>query len=113
MKDGWYCAKCNVEMHLGIVPKYEYEEGIPLNNVQAFLCPKCENVVFTEEQADEMEARTEEIKKRVFGFMRRVTISGKSLVVGIPSELAEHLHFKKGQKVKLLPTNSGFLVQKA
>lgn len=110
---GWICAKCNVEMRLGVVPKYEYTEGIPLNNVQALRCPKCNNVFFTEEQADEMEARTEEIKKRDFSFPRKVTISGKSLVVGIPSELAEHLHIKKGQKVRILPSSNGFLVQKA
>ncbi len=113
MKDGWYCAKCNVEMHIGIVPEYEYEEGLPLYDVQAYLCPKCNNVVFTEEQADEMEARTEEIKKRDFAFPRKVTISGKSLVVGIPAALAKHLHIKQGQKVRILPSSNGFLVQKA
>ena len=113
MKDGWYCGKCNSEMKLGIVPRYEYLEGVPLHNVRAYLCTKCENYIFTEEQADEMEARTEKIVQRNFGFLRKVTISGKSLVVGIPSALAGHLHIKQGQKVKILPTNSGFLVQKA
>jgi len=113
MKDGWYCAKCNIEMRLGVVPKYEYTEGIPLYNVQAYLCPKCDNVFFTEEQADEMEARTEELKKRTFAFLRKVAVSGKSLVIGIPSELAEHLRIKQGQKVKILPSSNGFFVQKA
>jgi len=113
MKNGIYCAKCNVEMYLGIVPKYEYTEGIPLHNVSAHLCPKCDNVFFTEEQADEMEARTEEIKKHDFAFPRKVTISGKSLVVSIPSALAKHLHIKQGQKVRILPSSNGFFVQKA
>ena len=58
LKDGIYCAKCNVEMKLGILPRYEYEEGTPLLNVKAYLCPKCNNSFFTEEQAHEMEART-------------------------------------------------------
>ena len=113
MKNGIYCAMCNVEMRLGIVPKYEYTEGLPLYNVPAYLCPKCDNVFFTEEQADEMEFRTEEIKKRDFAFPRKVTISGKSLVVGIPAALAKHLHIKQGQKVRILPSSNGFLVQKA
>ncbi|VVB81566.1 Uncharacterised protein [uncultured archaeon] len=113
IEEGWICAKCNVEMKPGIIPKYEYEKGIPLSNVSTLRCPKCDNVFFTEEQADEMEARTEELKKRTFGFLRKVAVSGKSLVVGIPSELASHLHIKQGQKVKILPAVDGFLVQKA
>jgi len=102
-----------VELKPAILANYEYEEDIPLHNVSALKCPKCDNVVFTEKQADELESRTEELKKRTFGFPRKVTISGKSLVVGIPSELAEHLHIKKGQKVRILPSRNGFLVQKA
>jgi len=113
MKEGWYCAKCNVEMEPCVVPRYEYVVGIPLDNVQAMQCPKCENVFFTEEQAHAMRDRTEEIKKRDFSFPRKVTISGKSLVVGIPAALAEHLHIKKGQKVRILPSSNGFFVQKA
>ncbi len=112
MKDGWYCAKCNVESKLGVVP--QYEDGFPLHNVQAYICPKCDNVFFTEEQAHEMKARTKELKEYSFGFQRKVTISGKSLVVGIPAELADHLHLKKGQKVKIVPVaNDSFLIRKA
>lgn len=98
-----YCAKCNLRMKLGVIPKYEYEEGYPLHNVHAYQCTKCNKLFFTEEQAHEMEIRTEELKEYTFGFERKVTVSGKSLVVGIPAELATHLNIKQGQKVRIIP----------
>ena len=113
VEEGIFCAKCNVKMKLGVLPKYEYEEGYPLHNVKVYQCPKCNNVFFTEEQAHEMEARTTELKEHEFGFERKVIISGKSLVVGIPAELVNHLHIKKGQKVKIVPiAREGLLIKK-
>ena len=114
MKDGIYCAKCNKEMNIQVVPKYEFTDGFPLHNVPAYVCEKCDNVFFTEEQAREMKTKTKEMMDRTFSFERKVTISGKSLVVGIPSELAAHLHIKKGQKVKIIPVAcEGILIKKA
>ncbi len=115
MKEGsYYCAKCKVIMMPGALSRYEYEEGYPLHNVATLICPKCGKSFFTEEQAHEMKARTKELKEYTFCFERKVTVSGKSLVVGIPSELAAHLHIKKGQKVKIIPVASeGILIKKA
>jgi len=114
MKDGIYCAKCSVEMKLGVVPRYEFTPGFPIFNVPAYLCPKCDNVFFTEEQADNMEDMTKELIDRSFSFDRRVGVSGKSLSIGIPSELARHLHLKKGQKLRLFPVaEDSFLIRKA
>jgi uncharacterized Zn ribbon protein len=103
ISEGIYCAKCEVQMRLGVLPKYEYEEEYPLHNVHAYQCPKCNKTFFTEEQANEMKARTSELKEYTFGFERKVTISGKSLVVGIPAELADHLNLKQGTKVRIIP----------
>ncbi len=113
INDRIFCAKCGVEMKLGMLPKYEFEEGYPLHNVQAHQCPKCSKVFFTEVQAHEMESRTAELKEYTFGFERKVTISGKSLVVGIPSELADHLNIRQGQKVRIIPiAKDGFMIRK-
>ena len=113
MKDGIYCAKCDVEMKLGLIQKYEFEEGYPLHNVSSYQCLKCNKTFFTEEQARELELRTKELKEYTFGFQRKITISGKSLVVGIPSELADHLNIKQGQIVKIIPVaKEGFMIRK-
>jgi len=107
-----WCARCDKRMEKGLLPRYEYEVGHLLQNVEAFVCPKCGKAFFTEEQAKEMKNRTAEEKEQSFGFERTVTISGKSLVVGVPSELAEHLHIKQGQKVRIFPiAKEGFMVK--
>lgn len=112
-EDGIFCAECNVKMKLGVIPKYDYEGGYTLHNVKAYKCQKCNNIFFTEEQAHEMEARTSELKEHEFGFERKIAVSGKSLIVGIPVELVDHLHIKKGQKVKIVPiAKEGFMIRK-
>ena len=108
-----YCAKCDEEMKEVLLPKYEYEEGYLMHNVGAFRCHTCGKTFFTENQAKEMKARTNELKEYMFGFERQVMVSGKSLVVGIPCELAEHLHIKRGQKVKVFPVaDEGLMIRK-
>lgn len=108
-----YCAKCEEEMQEVLLPKYEYEEGSLLHNVGAFRCNRCGKIFFTRTQAKEMKARTNELKEYVFGFERRVMVSGKSLVVGIPHELAEHIHLQQGQKVKVFPmADEGLVIKK-
>lgn len=60
-----------------------------------------------------MKERTSELKEYTFGFERKVMVSGKSLVVSIPYELAEHLHIRQGQKVKIFPVaDEGLMVRK-
>ena len=51
-------------------------------------------------------------KEFSFGFVRTVTLSGKSLVVCVPSELADQLKMKQGQKVRIIPiAREGFMVK--
>ena len=108
-----YCAKCDEEMQTVLLPRYDYEEGCPLRNVSAFRCNNCGKVFFTENQAKEMKKRTNELKEYVFGFERKVLVSGKSLVVGIPHELARQLHIHQGQRVKIVPiAKEGFMISK-
>ena len=109
-----YCAKCSKEIREVLLAKYEFEEGLPLHNVHAYRCDNCGKIFFTENQAKEMEARTNEIMEYRFGFERKLTISGRSLVLGIPSELASNLKLKQGQKVKIFPlSKEGFIIKKS
>lgn len=109
----FYCATCNKEMNLVLLKNYEFEDGLPLAGVSAYQCAKCHEFFFTEQQAKTMEQRTNQLKEHTFGFQRKITISGKSLALGIPSELADHLHLKQGTAVKIMPlTKNGFLVKK-
>ncbi len=112
-KNKIYCARCDQEMKLVTIPNYEFEDEIVLHNVSGYKCASCNHTFFTEEQAKEMEARTEELKEYTFGFKKKLTISGRSLVLNIPAELADHVHLKQGTPVKITPlSNEGFLVRK-
>lgn len=105
------CVKCDIEMQYTILPSYEYLEGLPLAQVPAYTCPRCHQIFFTEQHANAMHKRTAQIMQQRFAFERRVTISGKSLAITIPQELAVHIGIKQGSKVRLRPVEQhGFMV---
>ncbi len=105
------CGKCGKEMQDAVLDKYEFEEGISLENVRALKCPNG-HVTFTEEQALAMERRTEDIKKHAFKFVRNISRSGRSLVMRIPADLAKHVGLTEDSKIELIPLDKKkFLVE--
>lgn len=96
------CGKCRQEMREVELEQYEFEEGIVLENVRAMRCPQG-HVTFTEEQAQEMERRSEDIKKHAFRFVRSVSKSARSLVIRIPADLAKHLDINENSRVEMIP----------
>lgn len=96
------CGKCRQEMQEVELEQYEFEEGIVLENVRAMRCP-LGHVTFTEEQAQEMEQRSEDIKKHAFRFVRSVSKSARSLVIRIPADLAKHLDINENSRVEMIP----------
>lgn len=103
MKEEIYCAKCNLKMRETVIPTYEYVEGIPLHNVNGYKCPRCGQLYFTEDQADELERLTNQEKKRAFTFTRKISYAGRSLVINLPEDLVSHMHITKGNLAKLTP----------
>ncbi len=97
------CKKCGKEAMEIVIETYEYEEGIPLRNVPAYECPQCGEFIFTEEQVDEMERKTDLIKAEMLAFERKVTISGRSLCLNLPEDLVKHMNISKGKNVKIIP----------
>ena len=97
------CKKDGIEAKKIVLENYEYEEGIPLKNVDAYKCPKCKEFIFTEDQVLDMERRTDLIKSEMFGFIRKITVSGRSLVINLPEDLVRHMDLLKGKKVRILP----------
>ena len=96
------CGKCRQEMQEVELEKYEFEEGIVLENVRAMRCPQG-HVTFAEEQALDMERRSEDIKKHAFRFVRSVSKSARSLVIRIPADLAKHLDINEDSKIEMIP----------
>jgi hypothetical protein len=96
------CGKCKQEMHAIELDQYEFEEGIVLENVRAMRCPNG-HITFTEEQASDMERRSEDIRKHSFRFVRSVSKSARSLVIRIPADLAKHLDITENSKIEMIP----------
>jgi len=106
------CKKCEEEARKVEIPKYEHEKGIVLEHVEAYECPNCHDFVFTEKQIEEVERRVESLKVHRFSFERKITISGRSLVINIPEDIARHMRLEKGQKTRLTPLDDKrFLVE--
>ncbi|MBI5227752.1 hypothetical protein HY988_04150 [Candidatus Micrarchaeota archaeon] len=99
----WVCKKCNQEMKKAVLEEYEYEEGVLLKNVEAVVCPKSEDFLFTEEQLEVVEKRSAAMKAHLFRFKRKLTVSGRSLVFNIPEDIVRHMKLKKGQDIDLRP----------
>jgi hypothetical protein len=96
------CGKCRQEMREVELEQYEFEEGIVLEKVRAMRCPNG-HITFTEQQASDMEQRSEEIKKNAFRFVRSVSKSARSLVIRIPADLAKHLDITENSKIEMIP----------
>lgn len=106
------CARCGIQARKKVLPSYEHEEGIPLKNVEAFVCKKCGEFIFTEKQMKEIEKRTETIRVHRFAFERKLTISGRSLVINLPEDLVRHMRILKGMVARLVPLDDKrFLVE--
>jgi len=97
------CNKCGMDTREVVLESYEYEEGILLRNVPAYECPKCGEFIFTEKQVEDMEQKTDLIKAEMLAFERKVTISGRSLVINLPEDLVKHMNIIKGKTVKIIP----------
>ncbi|MBI5176931.1 YgiT-type zinc finger protein [Candidatus Micrarchaeota archaeon] len=104
------CTKCGVEAEKALLPLYEHEKGIVLRDVEAFRCPNCGEFVFDEKQIIKVERRTQLIKVHRFSFKRKLTVSGRSLVVNIPEDIVRHMGMRKGQAAMLVPVDDKHLL---
>lgn len=104
------CTKCGEAVKKVLLPSYEHEKGIVLKDVEAFQCRKCGEFVFNEKQISEVEKRTELIKVHQFAFERKLTVSGRSLVVNIPEDIVRHMRLSKGSRARLTPVDDKHLM---
>ncbi len=104
------CVKCKKDMALVQLPVYEHEKGVPLEKVAAYECQSCHEWAFTEKQIEDVERRTDVAKARRFGFIRKITVSGRSLVVNLPEDLVKHMKLAKGNSVRIVPLDDRHIV---
>lgn len=81
------CIKCRERARQTVLDSHEHEPGIVLKDVGAYECPKCHELIFTEKQMEAVERRTEAIKVRRVSLVRKLTVSGRSIVINLPEEI--------------------------
>ena len=81
-----------------------------LGSYDAEVCDHCDEVFFTAESVDQIEARAREVGLWGLASKVKVARSGNSLVVRIPSPLARYLKLRSGQEVLVAPDQKHRLV---
>lgn len=84
--------------------------GVELGTFSAQVCDSCREVFFTPASANKIQARAKEIGLWGLASKVKVSRSGNSLVVRIPSPLARYLQLRSGQEVLVAPEKKHRLV---
>ena len=95
------CILCNGNLEQKQV---EYSEfGISLGKFDALVCKKCNETFFNEDIVDKIQIKSKELG--LFGLSKKTKVAqvGNSLAVRIPKEIAEFVHLKKENEVKITP----------
>jgi len=97
------CALCNGKLEEKLVEYKVYEKNI--GKFKAKVCQSCGEQWFSEENAKKIEEA--ERKAGVFGLSveTKISYSGNSLIIRIPSALAKFMNIKKETRVLLYPEN--------
>ncbi|MCD4740053.1 YgiT-type zinc finger protein [archaeon] len=82
-----------------------YDGKVTLKGVKVQYCPKCKEELFTPEQMNKVDKLTEGIQLQQISLKRRVSKSGRSLVLRIPQDIARTLHMNKDTEVELRVKN--------
>jgi len=82
--------------------EFELDNGkIVIKDSPYYKCSECKEEFSTSEQMNEL---SDQINNK-FVFSRPIINAGRSLAITLPSDLVQHYHLKKGEKIKLIPEN--------
>ena len=95
------CILCDGKVKQQIVEHKEF--GISLGRFKALQCEKCGEVFFESATVDQIQKRSKELG--LFGLVKKTKVArvGNSLAIRIPKDIAEFIHLKKEEEVKIIP----------
>lgn len=95
------CVLCKGKLEEKIVEDKEF--GVSLGRFKANVCSNCGEVYYDSEVAKRIQSKSKELG--LFGLAKRTKVAqvGNSLAIRIPKEVAEFMHLKKEDKVRLVP----------
>lgn len=89
-----------------------FDGGIILRDVDAYYCPKCKEEILTTNQLSSAREKLKEILPNfeAFSLRKKITQLGNSLSIPISKELAEFMHLRKGEEVRIVVKNRNRLI---
>ncbi len=89
-----------------------FDGSIVLKDVDAYYCPKCKEEILTTDQLSLAREKFGEILPNfeAFCLKKKVTQIGNSLSIPISREVAEFVHLRKGEEVKIMVKNRHRLI---
>ena len=95
------CDECRGKMSREKVEFKVY--GLPVGKYDAWVCQKCNQTLFSEEVAEQIDQIAKE--KGLWGLESRTKVAqtGDSLAIRVNKKLARFLDLRKGEEVTLVP----------
>lgn len=89
-----------------------YDGSIVVKDVEAYYCEKCNEEVFTSEQAEKAQNKMKEAYPgfEPFTVEKKIAKLGNSLSIPVSKEIADFVHLKKGKEVKITVKNKDRLI---
>ncbi|MCK4491104.1 MAG: hypothetical protein KAU03_00665 [Candidatus Altiarchaeales archaeon] len=86
--------------------------NVMLKDVDAYYCPKCREEILTTDQLSSTREKLREILPdfEAFSLRKKVTQMGNSLSIPLSKEVAEFMHLRKGEDVKIMVKNRRRLI---
>lgn len=102
-KRKWYekCPECNSDLITIKTTLDLYSGKVILNDVEVQYCPKCKEELFTPKQMKKIDELTKGIKLQELSLRRKLSESGRGLILRIPSDIARAMHLTKDSEVEI------------
>ncbi len=89
-----------------------FDGSVVLKDVDAYYCPRCKEEILTTDQLSSAREKLTEILPNfeAFSLRKRISQLGNSLSIPISKEVAEFMHLRKGEEVKIMVKNRHRLI---
>lgn len=89
-----------------------FDGDIVLKDVDAYYCPKCKEEILTTDQLSSAREKLTGVLPNfeAFSLRKKITQLGNSLSIPISKELADFMHLRKGEEVRIVVKNRNRLI---
>ncbi len=102
-KKKWFerCPECNSGLVTTKTTLDLHGGKVILNDVEVQYCPKCKEELFTPEQMGKVDELSKGVRVSSLSLKRKLSESGRGLVLRIPSDIARAMHLTKNSEVEI------------